>query len=148
MSAGRDAFNLAQSAINQLQNASSWNTADMLGGGLIAHMNKYQQLDDAHANIMALQGTLRRFKTELADINIQTDMKIGVDGFLRFADYFIDSFSIDLVIREQIKESSYSVADVRWKVKKALEKLEKLEKEIDRQISDLKQQIEKLVIHT
>ena len=148
LSVGREAFNLAQSAINQLQKASSWNTADMLGGGLIVHVNKYQQLDNAHANMMALQGTLRRFKTELADINIRVDTKIVVDGSLRFADYFIDSFYIDLAIREQIKESSYPVIDVRRKVRKALEKLEKLEKEIDRQISDLKQQIENFVIHT
>ena len=38
----------------------------------------------------------RRFKTELADVEITADLQITVDGFLKFADFFFDGLFTDL----------------------------------------------------
>jgi hypothetical protein len=110
-------------------------------------MAKHEHLDNAQANVVALQGVLRRFKTELADINIQANMQVNVDGFLRFADYFFDGLFADWTVGEKIKESQYSVVDVRRKIKKALDKLTALDKAADQQIAALKSNIEALVVN-
>jgi hypothetical protein len=95
---------------------------------------------------MALQGVLRRFKTELADINIQANMQVNVEGFLRFADFFFDGLFADWTVGEKIKDSQYSVAEVRRKIEKALDKLTDLDKAADQKIKELKAQIEALVV--
>ena len=67
-SAGRNALRAADEVLSELKSAQDWNTWDIWGGGgIITHMAKHGHLDDAQANIMALQGMLRKFKTELAD---------------------------------------------------------------------------------
>ena len=147
-SAGNDALRAVRDVLSELQTASDWNTRDIWGGdGIFFHMAKHQHLDNAQANVMALQGVLRRFKTELADINIQANMQVNVDGFLRFADYFFDGLFTDWTVGEKIKESQYSVVDVRRKIKKALDKLTALDKAADQQIAALKSKIEALVVN-
>ena len=96
VSAGRSALGTADSVLSELDDADGWNTWDMIGGGgIITHMAKHSHLDDAQEKVEQLQGKLRRFKTELADINIQADMQVNIDGFLRFADYFFDGLFAD-----------------------------------------------------
>ena len=91
MAAGRDARSAADNVLQELESASDWNTWDMIGGGgLITHMAKHGHLDDAQELVEVLQGRLRRFQTELADIRIQAELQVKIDGFLRFADYFFD----------------------------------------------------------
>ena len=91
VSAGRSAMETADSILSELNDADSWNTWDMFGGGgIITHVAKHGNLDDAQDLVEVLQGKLRRFKTELADIRINADMQVNIDGFLRFADYFFD----------------------------------------------------------
>lgn len=146
-SAGKDALRAARDVMSELQSAANWNTWDILGGdGLITHAVKHQHLDTAQANVMALQGVLRRFKTELADINIQANMQVNVEGFLRFADFFFDGLFADWTVGEKIKDSQYSVAEVRRKIEKALDKLTDLDKAADQKIKELKAQIEALVV--
>ena len=41
-----------------------------MGGGLMADLAKYEELDDAQEQIEQLQVELRRFKTELSDVEI------------------------------------------------------------------------------
>ena len=146
-SAGKDALRAARDVMSELQSAANWNTWDILGGdGLITHAVKHQHLDTAQADVMALQGVLRRFKTELADINIQANMQVNVEGFLRFADFFFDGLFADWTVGEKIKDSQYSVAEVRRKIEKALDKLTDLDKAADQKIKELKAQIEALVV--
>ena len=118
------------------------------GGGIITHMAKHGHLDDAQANIMALQGMLRKFKTELADINIQANMQVNVDGFLRFADYFFDGLFADWAVGDRISESQSSVMSVRYKIEQAMNKLTGMDQAADKQIAALKAKIEELVIHS
>ena len=111
-------------------------------------MAKHGHLDDAQANIMALQGMLRKFKTELADINIQANMQVNVDGFLRFADYFFDGLFADWAVGDRISESQSSVMSVRYKIEQAMNKLTGMDQAADKQIAALKAKIEEMVIHS
>ncbi len=149
ISAGNSAKGTADRILSELESADGWNTWDMLGGGgIITHMAKHGHLDDAQANIMALQGMLRKFKAELADINIQANMQVNVDGFLRFADYFFDGLFADWAVGDRISESQSSVMSVRYKIEQAMNKLTSMDQAADKQIAALKAKIEELVIHS
>ena len=148
-SAGRYALRAAEDVLSELESAKDWNTWDIIGGGgIITHMAKHEHLDDAQAHVMTLQGMLRKFKTELADINIQANMQLNVDGFLRFADYFFDGLFADWAVGDRINESQSSVISVRHQIEQAMNKLTSMDQTADKQIAALKTKIEELVIHS
>lgn len=147
ISAGHSAMGTADSVLSELEDADGWNTWDMLGGGgIITHMAKHSHLDEAQEKVEQLQGKLRRFKTELADINIHADMQVSIDGFLRFADYFFDGLFADWAVGDKINESQSAVQRVKSQIGTALGKLESMEKNADREIQSLEEKIEELLV--
>lgn len=147
VSAGQSALGTADSVLSELEDADGWNTWDIIGGGgIITHMAKHSHLDDAQEKVEQLQGKLRRFKTELADINIQADMQVNIDGFLRFADYFFDGLFADWAVGDKISESQSSVQEVKNQINSALSKLSSMDVASDREIAALKSRIEELIV--
>ena len=148
ISAGHSAMGTADSVLSELEDADGWNTWDMLGGGgIITHMAKHSHLDEAQEKVEQLQSKLRRFKTELADIDIHADMQVSIDGFLRFADYFFDGLFADWAVGDKISESQSSVQKVKGQISSALSKLERMEKDADAQIRSLEAKTEELLIN-
>ena len=147
VSAGQSALGTADSVLSEPEDADGWNTWDLIGGGgIITHMAKHGHLDDAQEKVEQLQGKLRRFKTELADINIQADMQVNIDGFLRFADYFFDGLFADWAVGDKISESQSSVQEVKNQINSALSKLSSMDVASDREIAALKSRIEELIV--
>ncbi len=145
--AGRKALSIADRVLSELDDADGWNTWDMLGGGgLITHMAKHGHLDDAQSLVEELQGQLRQFKTELADINVQANLQVNIDGFLRFADYFFDGLFADWAVGDRISESQSSVLKVKHQIEKMLGKIEQMEAAAVREIADLTAKIEACVV--
>lgn len=148
ISAGHSAMGTADSVLSELEDADGWNTWDMLGGGgIITHMAKHSHLDEAQEKVEQLQSKLRRFKTELADIDIHADMQVSIDGFLRFADYFFDGLFADWAVGDKISESQSSVQKVKGQISSALSKLERMEKDADAQIHSLEAKIEEMLVN-
>ena len=149
ISAGYSARGTADRILSELDSADGWNTWDMFGGGgIITHMAKHSHMDEAQDLVSELQSKLRRFKTELADISIQANMQVNVEGFLRFADYFFDGLFADWAVGDRISEAQSSVMSVRHKIEQAMNKLTSMEQAADKQIAALKAKIEELVIHS
>lgn len=123
ISAGRHADQTADLILESLSSAQSWGTFDLLGGGLIADMAKHSHLDEAQEKVERLQGALRRFKTELADVEIIADMQVSIDGFLRFADYFFDGLFADWSVMNRISEARGQVENVKKQIQTVLSKL-------------------------
>ena len=147
ISAGRSAMGTADSILSELEDADGWNTWDMLGGGgIITHMAKHGHLDDAQALVEELQGKLRRFKTELADIQISADMQVNIDGFLRFADYFFDGLFADWAVGDRISESQSAVQKTRSQIGSMLTRLENMDVTADKKIASLTARLEELVV--
>ena len=148
ISAGYSARSTADRILSELESADGWNTWDMFGGGgIITHMAKHDHLDEAQEKVEQLQGKLRRFKTELADIDIHADIQVSIDGFLRFADYFFDGLFADWAVGDKISESMDSVTKVKGEIRAALSKLEGMEKDADAQIHSLEAKIEELLVN-
>ena len=147
ISAGYSARSTADRILSELKDADDWNTWDMFaGGGIITHMAKHSHLDSAQDLVSELQSKLRRFKTELADIQITANMQVNVDGFLRFADYFFDGLFADWAVGDRINQSMNSVSSTKSQISRTLDKLSSMEKAADSEISRLKLQLEDLVV--
>ena len=147
VSAGYSARSTADRILSELDSAEGWNTWDMFGGGgIITQMAKHSHLDSAQDLVSELQGKLRRFKTELADIQITANMQVNVEGFLRFADYFFDGLFVDWAVGDRIRQSKSSVTDARSQISRTLDKLNEMEKAADRGIASLKRELDELIV--
>ena len=147
ISAGYSARSTADRMLSELESADGWNTWDMLGGGgIITHMAKHSHLDEAQDMVSELQSKLRRFKTELADIQITANMQVNIDGFLRFADYFFDGLFADWAVGDKISQSMNSVSSTKSQISRTLDKLNSMDQAADRCVASLKQQLDELIV--
>ena len=145
ISAGTLALGTAISIVSSLDSAQSWGTYDLVNGGLIAGMAKHSYLDEAQNKVITLQSQLRKFKTELTDVTIHAEMKVNVDGFLRFADYFYDGLFSDWAVLDRIGRSKSSVMAVKTKIESALSKLKRIDAAVDQMIKQLEMERDSIV---
>lgn len=143
--AGEAALSTTDQIANSLGSAEGWGTWDLLGGGLIADLAKHGHLDDAQAAVELLQSQLRHFKTELADVTIQADFQISIDGFLRVADYIFDGIFADWAVLDRIHQSQAQVQDTRAQICRVLEYLRSLMAEAAAEQAELRSKMEQLV---
>ena len=76
INAGKTALYTVNEVRETLDNAEGWSTWDVMGGGLMADLAKYEELDNAQKQVEQLQVELRRFKTELSDVEITADLQV------------------------------------------------------------------------
>lgn len=130
---GKRAYEIACEALRHLDSAKSWNNWDLWGGGgMITHFEKHDHLDAAQSSVEYLQAQLRRFKSELADVDIRADMQVSIDGFLRFADYFFDGIFADLAVGERIDEGISRINSTKREITRAIDKLEEIKRSCSR----------------
>lgn len=143
--AGNSALSSAHRVLDSLNSAEGWGTFDLLGGGLLADMAKYNHLDQAQNAIEQLQSDLRRFKTELADVHITANLQVSVDGFLRFADYFFDNIFTDWAVMDKISRAKMQVEGTSTNISEVLHRLQRLLKETENRQRSIKDEIDHLV---
>lgn len=125
--AGRTARVTAESILSSLHSADNWGTFDLVGGGLVADLVKHSHLDSAQAQIEDLQIQLSRFRTELSDVSVETDIQAQIDGFLRFADYFFDGLLVDWMVLDRIRESQSQVQGTAEQIEGILYRLDDMQ---------------------
>ena len=143
--AGEQARNTADAILSSLNSAEGWATWDLVGGGLISDLAKHGHLDDAQQMVEQLQVQLRRFKTELADVTIQADLQISIDGFLRFADYFFDGLFADWMVLDRIGQSQSQTQETRNQIQLVLDRLEALLRAADREQQETKARLDQVI---
>ncbi len=146
IAAGQSAHAAAEQVLSCLNSAQDWGTWDMLGGGLLTDLIKYEHLDSAQQQIGQLQSALRRFKTELADVTIQAEVQVGVDGFLRFADYFFDNLFTDWAVMDQIGRSKAQVHDASTKIEEVLARLNEMLHDLEREHANEQSELNALIV--
>ncbi|MEL7659049.1 MAG: hypothetical protein AAGU75_24420, partial [Bacillota bacterium] len=133
-------------ALEHLSSAEGWGTFDLLGGGLISDLAKHSHIDEAKAETEATQSLLRQFKTELADISLDSDIFIEMEGFAKFADFFFDGLITDWFMQSRIQNSQDSVYAVKSQVLSILEKLGDMESQENSNIEHMEAEIDELVL--
>lgn len=124
--AGNTALFMAKNVQSLLDNAQEAGTWDLLGGVWMADGVGHDHLDDAQSMVEKLQIQLRRFRTELIDVNIDADIQISAEGFSRFADVFFDGLFADWAVMDQIRQARDQIGRTRTEIEKILRKLNDL----------------------
>ena len=146
LEAGAAAEKRVEDVLGCLSGAEKWGTFDLLGGGVLADAMKYSKLDDAQLLIEDLQNRLRCFKTELADVTIDTEMNIKIDGFLQFADYFFDNLFTDWTVMEKIHNSQLQVENTGDQIESVMEKLKEMKEQVQIQKKTVQEKLDELVV--
>ena len=105
-------------------------------------------LADRLKKVEQLQVELRRFKTELADVEITADLQVAVDSFLKFADFFFDGLFADWAVLDHINQAQSRVENTKSQIKRVLALLKKMREDVDVQIADEKEKQEQLAVET
>ena len=148
ISVGKSAANQILSIQRSLDSAEDWGVFDLLGGGFVSTMAKHSHLDDAQAQVEHLQQLLSRFRTELSDIQVNADLRIHIDGFLRFADYFFDDLFSDWAVLNRIDESRVQVTNTGEQVQSLLRHLNQIRENIDSETLSLRHELTQLATNT
>ena len=82
-------------------------------------MIKHSKLDGASASLEEARYHLQIFQRELSDVCIPQELHINVNGFLSFADFFLDGLIADYLVQSRIN-------DAREQVDDAIERVEML----------------------
>ena len=124
--AGQQARSSLLQAKDCLKSASNWGLLDMFGGGLFTTYVKRSKMKDAEQLVQQAHSDLQRFSKELSDVESVADFHVETGIFLAFADYFLDSFLMDLMVQSKIQNAKKQVDDAIEQVEKILRQLEGL----------------------
>ena len=147
ISAGNSALSDISAIQRDLSSAEGWGTWDLVGGGLISDLAKHSHLDDAQRRVSALQRSLSRFRTELADVSVQADLQVQVDGFLRFADYFFDGLFADWAVLDRIHNAQSQVNRVEQSVRSIQNRLIMMRSQCLEKKKALRKELDDIVLH-
>lgn len=146
VAAGRYALQASTEILSKLDSAHSWGTWDLIGGGLLTDMMKHSRLDEAQRGVEELQVRLRRFKTELADVKIEADTEVSVNGFLRFADYFFDGLFVDWAVLDKINRSREQIQKTDNQIRSVLQRLHNMDDGLAGAYSEKEEERDRLVL--
>lgn len=142
IAAGKTAGRRIDSILSLLDEAEGWGVLDVAGGGFITDMVKHDTLDQAQRELDELQHDLEHFKQELADVTAVRELRVQIDGFLRFADYVFDGLFADWTVLDQITQSKNQVETIRNQVICVLDQLDSSLEQAQEQEQSLTQKLE------
>lgn len=123
--AGQRALMSLRQAENKLSSARNWGLVDLFGGGFLTDMMKYSKINDASRYVEQAKWDLQKFQRELKDVNLPTEVKIEIGGFLSFADFFFDGVVADYLVQSKIANARQQIADAIRIVENTLRNLRK-----------------------
>ena len=142
----REALSAGRSALKSLSSAKGWGTWDLLGGGLISDLAKHSHIDNAMSEVEQAHQNLRRFKSELADVRINYDIRFETDGFGKFADFFFDGLIADWYIQSKINNSYESVSNVKNQVTSTIYKLQQMESHEKSHLEKMENELKNIIV--
>lgn len=144
---GSEALRMANEIVASLDKAEGWGTWDTFGGGgIVTEVAKRSHLNTAQRMVGDLQIKLRKYKTELTDVTVEANIEVGIDGFLDFADYFLDSLIADWAVLNKITKSKAQAEKTKSKISMMQFKLNDLKEEAERERDRKKAELDVLVL--
>ncbi|MET3574184.1 hypothetical protein ACFFIY_01430 [Bhargavaea ullalensis] len=147
--AGREAQRVLGSAMDQLGSAegmSMWDT--FLGGGMVVTAMKYSSINSSDDKIHRAQSALRRFQSELADVENFDTARLTVNkrDFLNFSDFFFDNMFTDWMVHSRITDAKSQLDGVLADVERILRELADRLKRTDEEIKRLAEREKEIIL--
>ena len=143
---GYRAFDLIESIVSELQEAYNYAETDLYMNSYWVDMQKHEHIHNAENIIQDLRDELRRFKTELADVNIEGDIQIEMDDFSEFADWFFDNIFTDWEMKDKITNSLSQADDTRNQIVGTINLLKDMRDERMKHRIELEEDLEEVVV--
>jgi hypothetical protein len=121
-----------------LNSARGWGALDIVGGGLLVTAIKHSRINDANRELKKTRALMQRFQRELEDVNLNDT--IGISKLSIAADFLLDGLLFDLIAQSQINNA-------KERVRKAADKVEQINKNLEDLLAQNQQQIEALVVN-
>lgn len=135
-------------ATKELSDAKSYGTWDMLGGGFLATMAKREHMTKAQNAINDVNYQLKRLKKELADINEEVSLKIEIDNYLSFADYFFDGIFVDMMVQNKINDAQTKVSSLKNDMEAMHKRLKNMHSETETEKDQLKIKMDQVILQS
>ena len=118
IAAGRLAIEALKSVIEKMQSASTWGWIDIFAGGIIVTAIKHSKINQSQKLFEEANVYIEKFNRELSEIQtpINSDLKIDIGGFKKFADYFFDGIIFDWLVQSKIKKSLKAYVDTEAEI--------------------------------
>lgn len=148
INAGERAHSIAEETLDGLKSAKNWGMVDLIGGGIMSDVIKYDKLKSVKDRTSALQMALRTFRTELADVSsrIEGPLQVDVGEFLHFADYFFDGIFTDWMVYDKIKVSKERAEQTYSQIQGILEQLRKMQEQLHTEEEQKRRELEQIVL--
>ena len=143
---GERAKVIAQDIVSELTEADNLADWDMFADSMLLDMSKHEHIHSAQNQVGNLQSELRRFQTELADVQIRGDIQIEMDDFSEFADWFFDNIFTDWDIKDKIERSLNQARETEGELYETLRMLENMKNERMKTQEESKMRMEQLVV--
>ncbi|MFC2646656.1 MAG: hypothetical protein ACFNZW_01665 [Coriobacteriaceae bacterium] len=121
--AGNQALASLQVARESLTKASGWGMVDLFGGNIISGAMKYARINDAKKQIAQAKLDVQVLSERLGNLPGVDSIHLNVDGFLTFADFFLDGAVADILVQAKIERARGSVDTAIASIKDALNNL-------------------------
>ncbi|MFQ6861526.1 MAG: hypothetical protein ACLROI_03980 [Beduini sp.] len=146
LAAGEEAKELVERAQRSLSSAQNWGIVDMIGAlDFIADMAKYQKINEAKQLMNELQMALRRFKTELVDVNFDARFVVNISSFDTMMDFFFDNMFFDFMVQSKINDAKRQMDGIYDQINNIMAELESINDRNTNKISELKEKIRQFI---
>lgn len=138
----------AESAVQSLESAEDWATYDVWArGGILSHMAKYENIDDAEECFNRLSCQLKDLQIELMDVNVLDvpDLTV-IDSTTRTFDFWFDNIFTDLNVRDNIRNNIQQMNKLDVQISSVIDKLEGKKVEVEGKMTELDRRKDDLII--
>lgn len=146
--AGQTALHLISELLDHLKWAENWSRVDLVDGSVFSDAEKYSALREAERQMQALGVQLKRFNKELQDVFVRANMEIQTDGWIQFADVFLDDLFSGIAMLNRVKNVQISVREIEKKIQGILNTLNQKQNEMHHARIQKKYQLDMIVLQT
>lgn len=130
LDAGKMTLHHLDNARAQLDSASNFGFADMLGFDLIGGIGKHMKIGNAKRELEMAKQQVVSFQKEIKDVQGILDFQIDMGDFLTFADFLFDGILADVFVQSKIEEAKKQVDVASWQIHKVMDELYRMENEL------------------
>lgn len=140
----------SESVLYSLKKAENWATFDVwTKGGIIAHMGKYSNMDQAQEKFGIIKSQIENLKNETNDIESLKDYKVKeISSSQRAIDFWFDNIFTNLSVRNQIRDNMESLSTLKRKIYAIKTELENKRKEIETELYEKESKQEQILAST